>query len=254
MESNSAPFDLHGMRVVVTGSSSGIGASIAVRLAELGAKVGVHYHQHGSEAETIIEEIRSNGGTAEGFQADLTDSIPREELIPAMIAKLGGLDALVNNAGVPQGEGLFPEIKKVDWDQTLALNAEAPFFLTQQAFSYMQAHGGGRIVNISSIGVKYGGSARTLHYAMAKSALETLTVGMSKLGAKHNILVNTVRAGMTDTPFWNDKTSDEIEARIRLIPLGRIGKPYEVAEMVCFLLSPAASYISGQTIAISGGE
>ncbi len=254
MESNSARLDLHGMRVVVTGSSSGIGAAIAMRLAELGARVGIHYHRHAIEAEAMIEEIRSNGGTAEGFQADLTDTGAREELIPTMIAKLGGLDALVNNAGAPQGESSFPGIKNVDWDQTLALNTEAPFFLAQQAFSYMQAHGGGRIVNISSIGVKYGGSARTLHYAMAKSALETLTVGMSKLGAKHNILVNTVRAGMTDTPFWNDKSSEEIDARTRLIPMGRIGKPHEVAEMVCFLLSPSASYISGQTVAVSGGE
>lgn len=254
MESSSARFDLHGMRVVVTGSSSGIGASIALRLAELGAKVGIHYHRHGSEAEAIIEEIRSNGGTAEGFQSDLTNFVVREELIPAMIDKLGGLDALVNNAGAPQGESPFPGIKKTDWDRTLALNAEAPFFLAQQAFSYMQAHGGGRIINISSIGVKYGGSARTLHYAMAKSAMETLTLGLAKLGAPHGILVNTVRAGVIDTPFWKDKTREEIDARVRLIPMGRIGKPPEVAEIVCFLLSSSASYISGQTIAVSGGE
>jgi 3-oxoacyl-[acyl-carrier protein] reductase len=89
---------------------------------------------------------------------------------------------------------------------------------------------------------------------MAKSGLETLTLGMAKMGASYNILVNTVRAGMTDTPFWQDKSTEEREVRVGLIPLGRIGKPEEVAEMVCFLLSPLASYISGQTIAVSGGE
>jgi 3-oxoacyl-[acyl-carrier protein] reductase len=167
---------------------------------------------------------------------------------------LGALDGLVNNAGAPQGKNPFPEIAQDDWNQTLALNVEAPFFLSQEAYAFMESHGGGRIVNISSIGVKYGGSAGTIHYSMAKSALETLTVGMAKMGAAHNILVNTVRAGMTDTPFWQDKSPEEQDARMKLIPLGRIGKPEEIAEMVCFLLSSQASFISGQTIAVSGGE
>jgi 3-oxoacyl-[acyl-carrier protein] reductase len=247
-------FDLHGKRIAVTGASSGIGAAIARLLADSGAIVVIHYHQRTKEAREIVDQIRASGGIAELVKANLMDSTERDTLIPAMIDQLGGLDGFVNNAGGPQGRNPFPEIMQEDWDQTFALNVEAPFFLTQRAFSHMRSHGGGRIVNISSIGVKYGGSPRTIHYAMAKSALETLTAGLAKLGAAHNILVNTVRAGMIDTPFWDDKPNEEIEARIRLIPLGRIGRSQEVAAMVCFLLSPSASYISGQTIAVSGGE
>lgn len=253
MEINTS-FDLQGKRIVVTGASSGIGAAIVRLLADSGAHVGIHYHQHTVQALALVDQINSAGGVAESFQADLTNVLQRDRLLPAMIDKLGGLDGFVNNAGAPRGQNPFPKIVQDDWDQTFALNVESPFFLSQQAFLYMQTHGGGRIVNISSIGVKYGGSAQTIHYAMAKSALETLTVGMAKMGASQNILVNTVRAGMTDTPFWSNKSKEEIDARTRLIPMRRIGRPHEVAEMVCFLLSPSASYISGQTIAVSGGE
>jgi 3-oxoacyl-[acyl-carrier protein] reductase len=251
---NKPGFDLRGKGILVTGASSGIGAAIARLLGKSGGSVGVQYHRRLKEAQSIVDEIKSSGGNAEKFQANLIEPSERDALISTMLDRFGALDGLVNNAGAPHGKNPFPEIAQDDWDQTLALNVEAPFFMAQQAFAYMKSHGGGRIVNISSIGVKYGGSARTIHYSMAKSALETLTVGMAKMGAVHNILVNTVRAGMTDTPFWQDKSKEERDARMKLIPLERIGRPEEVAEMVCFLLSPRASYISGQTIAVSGGE
>lgn len=249
---NNMQYDLQGKRILVTGASSGIGRATARLLGEAGAIVGIHYHQRLKEAQTIKEEIQSSGGVAEVFQANLSDPQERDRLIPAFIEEFGGLDGLVNNAGAPQGKNTFPNILKTEWDETFALNIEAPFFLSQQAFIAMQSQNGGKIVNVSSIGVKYGGSAKTIHYAMAKSALETLTIGMAKLGAEFNILVNTVRAGMTDTPFWQDKTKEEIEVRKNMIPLKRIGKPDEVAETICFLLSHA--YITGQTIAVSGGE
>lgn len=252
MQNNKTKFDLQGKRILVTGASSGIGEATVRLLSEAGAVVGIHYHQRLKEAQSIKEEIQSSGGVAEVFQANLSNAQERDTIIPAFIEKFSGLDGLVNNAGAPQGKNTFPNIQKNEWDETFALNIEAPFFLSQQAFTAMQSQRGGKIVNISSIGVKYGGSAKTVHYAMAKSALETLAVGMAKMGAEFNILVNTVRAGMTDTAFWQDKTKEEIEARKKLIPLKRIGKPEEVAEMICFLLSHA--YITGQTIAVSGGE
>ncbi|MBL8097811.1 MAG: SDR family oxidoreductase [Anaerolineales bacterium] len=252
MQNNKTKFDLQGKRILVTGASSGIGEATVRLLGEAGAVVGIHYHQRLKEAQTIKEEILSSGGVAEVFQANLSNAQERDTIIPAFIEKFGGLDGLVNNAGAPQGKHAFPNILKNEWDETFALNIEAPFFLSQQAFTVMQSQAGGKIVNVSSIGVKYGGSAKTIHYAMAKSALETLTVGMAKMGAEFNILVNIVRAGMTDTAFWQDKTKEEIEAREKLIPLKRIGKPQEVAETICFLLSH--TYITGQTIAVSGGE
>jgi 3-oxoacyl-[acyl-carrier protein] reductase len=249
---NKTKFDMLGKRILVTGASSGIGEATARLLGEAGAVVGIHYHQRFKEAHTIKEEIQSSGGTAEIFQANLSNAQERDKLIPAFVETFNGIDGLVNNAGAPQGKNTFPEINADEWQKNLALNIEAPFFLSQQAFAIMQSQGGGKIVNVSSIGVKYGGSDKTIHYAMAKSALETLTVGMAKMGAEHNILVNTVRAGMTDTAFWQDKSEKEIESRKKIIPLKRMGKPEEVAEMICFLLSH--TYITGQTVAVSGGE
>lgn len=249
---NKTKSDLQGKRILVTGASSGIGEATVRLLSGAGAIVGIHYHQRLKEAQVIKEEIQSSGGVAEIFQADLSNIQERGMLIPAFVERFGGLDGFVNNAGAPQGKNAFPNIIKNEWDETFSLNVESPFFLTQQAFTVMRSQGGGKIVNISSIGVKFGGSAKTIHYAMAKSALETLTIGMAKMGAEFNILVNTVRAGMTDTPFWQDKTREEIEARKKLIPLKRMGTPEEVAEMICFLFSHA--YITGQTIAVSGGE
>lgn len=251
---NKTKFDLLGKKILVTGASSGIGEAIARLLGEAGAQVGVHYHQRKKEAQEIVDAIKLSGGVAESFQANLIHSNERDTLIPAMLETFGALDGLVNNAGAPQGKNSFPEVMQDEWQKTFELNVQSAFFLAQNAFAYMQTHGGGRIVNISSIGVKYGGSPKTLHYSMAKSALETLTIGMAKMGASDNILVNTVRAGMTDTAFWEDKSKEERETRMQLIPLKRIGTPLEVAEMVCFLLSPSASYISGQTISVSGGE
>lgn len=249
-----APGALRGQRVLVTGASSGIGAATVHLLAGAGAAVAVHYHRHAAAAAALVDRIRAAGGTAEAFQADLTDRRARAALVPAVIEQLGGLDGLVNNAGTPQGLKPFLELTEVEWDRTLALNAEAPCFLAQAAFRHMQTHGGGRIVNVSSIGVKYGGSNQTCHYAAAKAALEAITVGLAKLGAAHHILVNTVRPGVISTPFYADTPAADFEARVRLIPLGRPGTPEEVAAMIGYLLSPAAAFITGQTFAVSGGE
>ena len=123
------------------------------------------------------------------------------------------------------------------WDKTFHLNARAPFFLAQSAFEYMKDHGGGKIINISSISVKYGGSSQTLHYGAAKSVLETVTLGLSKAGARHNILVNTVRGGFIDTPMHQKLGRNNLEKRISMIPLKRAGSPKDMAGMILFLAS-----------------
>ena len=245
---------LAGQRILVTGASSGIGAATVRLLGEQGAIVGLHYRRRAEAARAMCRDVVAGGGRAELFAADLLDTRARASLIAEAVATLGGLDALVNNAGGIPSRCAFQDLTHQDWLDVFELNVHAPFVLAQHAFAHMSTHGGGRIVNISSIGVKYGGSRTTLHYAAAKSALETVTLGLAKAGAPHRILVNAIRPGFVSTPAHDDLSRDERERRIAMIPLGRPGEPREVADMIAYLLSPAATFITGQILAVSGGD
>lgn len=245
---------LAGRRVLVTGASSGIGAATAALLAAEGAAVVVHYNHHKHAALGLAGKIRADGGQVVALAADLLDHRAHCELVPKAIKALGGLDALVNNAGAILSARPILKLTEADWRQTLALNLEAPFFLAQRAFAHMQKHGGGKIINLSSIGVKYGGSPTSLHYSAAKSALETVTLGLAKVGAAHRILVNAIRPGIIRTPFHTRSPRHELRRRIRLIPLQRAGTPEDVAQMILYLLSPAGDFITGQIFSISGGD
>ena len=244
---------LEGKKVLVTGASGGIGSVIAHLFAECGAVVGLHHNQSEKEVDQVVREIEKKGGHGASFQADLTaDST--EDVVRSFIDMFGGIDVLVNNAGAVVGAKDFLDLDEESWDKTFRLNARAPFFLAQNAFKHMKDHKGGKIINISSISVKYGGSAQTLHYGAAKSALETVTLGLSKAGAKHNILVNTVRGGFIDTPMHQKLGRTNIEKRIEMIPLKKAGKPRDVAGMVLFLASEAGDFITGETFTVAGGD
>lgn len=241
-------------RILITGASSGIGAATAELLAAEGALVGIHYHRRKAEAQKLIEKIRAAGGQAEGFEADLLSRGARSRLVPEAIKRLGGLDGLVNNAGAVVGTVPFLELDETAWSQTFLLNVESPFFLAQAAFKHMQKMGGGKIINISSVGVKFGGSPRTLHYSAAKMALEGVALGLAKAGAAHRVLANIIRPGVIETPFHTIKSRREWEARVQQVPLKRSGTPLDVARVISFLLSPAGDFITGQIFTVSGGE
>lgn len=246
--------DIKGKKILVTGASSGIGASTAELFGSYGAFVGVHYRSNEKGAIDIVTRINKQGGKAEAFQGDLLLASVRAGLLKSFVSAFGSIDVLVNNAGGVYGAKHFLELDEESWDNTFALVAKASFFLAKDAFSYMKEHGGGRIINISSISAKYGGSPQTLHYGAAKSALDAITVGLAYAGAPYNILVNSVRGGFIDTPFHPKMGRGNFEERIRMIPLKRAGQPIDIARMVLFLASEAGSYITREIITVAGGD
>lgn len=240
-------------KVLITGGSGGIGSCMSLLFGKYGAVVGVHYNKGEDEANQLIQQIKKAGGRSHGFKADLL-SESGEELVQAFITHFEGIDVLVNNAGAVVGFEDFSELNMESWEKTFRLNAQVPFFMARKAFSYMKENGGGKIVNISSVAAKYGGSSRSMHYGAAKAALEAETIGLARAGASHNILVNAIRAGFIDTPFHQKLTSKNVKERIGLIPLKRAGQPEDVANMALFLASQGGDFITGQILAVSGGD
>lgn len=245
---------IKGKRVLVTGASTGIGASIAELFSSYGAIVGIHYRQSEEEASAVLNSINDRGGEAMLFKGDLLENSIRTTLIHSFIDAFGGIEVLVNNAGGIYGYRHFLELDEESWNDTFTLNVTAPFFLAKEAFSYMKNHGGGKIINISSISAKYGGSPQSLHYGAAKAALDAVTVGLARAGASYNILVNSIRGGFVDTQFHKKIGRGNFEERIKLIPLKRAGKPLDIARLALFLASEAGDYITGEIFAVAGGD
>lgn len=246
---------LKGRRALVTGAATGIGAAICRLLADQGATVGLHYHSSEDAARALATE--TGDGRVIPLHADLCDPASRDSLVPHFVEAVGGIDILVNNAGGLAEFAPFTEVSQTGWEQTMALNAGAPFFLAGAVWPHLTAQRFGRIVNISSAAVRYGGSAAGVHYVAAKAALEAITTALAKEGARHNVLVNTVRCGLIASgmhrrvPNYSDERFVE---RAGMVPLGRAGQPAEVAALVAMLCADEGAFITGQCIAVAGGD
>lgn len=241
---------LEGKVALVTGASGGIGSAIAKALAAGGCAVAVHYSSDAASAKAVAARIKALGGRAELFKADLLETKAPKALVAACLREFGRLDILVNNAGAILGGEHFLDLPVSSWEKTFRLNAEAPFFLTREAFRVMK--NGGRVINISSVAAKFGGSARSLHYGASKAALEAMTRGFAREGASRGILVNAVRAGVIDTPL-HGKFRKNMAERVAKIPLKRMGRPEDVAAAVLHLAADG-DFITGQVISVTGGE
>jgi len=243
-------------RILVTGASSGIGAAIAELFSQYGALVGLHWRSNRNGVLKVMEEVKRNSGKGELFQGDLLDQKARLGLIPAFVKKFGGIDVLINNAGAGYEYKHFSELTEEEWQRMFDLHAKAPFFVARDAFPYMEKQKWGRIINISTVAIEHAG-VYSMHYWGSKAALDALTRGFAREGAGHNILVNSIRCGVIDTPMRTKMSGydeERFKKRVGMIPLRRAGKPLDIARLALFLASECGDYITGEIFRVAGGD
>lgn len=236
---------------IVTGASRGIGAAIATRLSKDGATVVINYSKSSEAADKVVAQIQASAGQAIAIQADISNLAQIEQLFTQTIEKLGRLDILVNNAGVSE----FRSLEQVDeafYTRFFDINVRAPLFAMQAAARYF-GEAGGRIINISS-GVTQKPLPDNSVYAGSKAALEVMTLVLATELGPRQITVNAVAPGIIATDLLNSMVSDEWQkSLIDQTPLRRLGAPEDIADIVAFLASEDARWITGEVIAASGG-
>jgi glucose 1-dehydrogenase len=244
---------LEGKAALVTGSSSGIGEAIALRFAQEGADVAVHYHREEDEARRVTAEIEKMGRKSVALGANVGVAEEAEKLVRDAHAALGRLDVLVNNAGVEIREP-FVEVSEKHFDLVLSVNLKGAFFAAQAAAKLMIDAGGGRIVNVSSIHEDVA-FLEYATYATSKGGMRMLTRTICQELAPHGITVNDIAPGAIATPI-NKRTLGDgelLHALQEVIPSGRLGEPDEVASVAVFLASDEAAYVTGSTYYVDGG-
>lgn len=247
--------DIRGMRVLITGASTGIGAAAAAAFGRWGAKVVVHFNQSRKEAERVAEEVRRAGGEASLVQGDLSEREQSGAVLEEAVEALGGLDVLVNNAGAIVRRTPFLEVDHKLIDQVFDLNARSVVTMTQAAIPHLERQACGSIVNVGSIAGANGGGPGSAMYASSKAFVHNLTRHLAQDLAPRGIRVNAIAPGVIATPFHAETPPERMEAMRKAVPLGRIGKPEECVGAILFFASPRASgYITGQILHINGGQ
>ena len=246
---------LSGKIALVTGGSSGIGAATAVLFAQLGARVALGYHRNEKGANDVSRQVRESGGEAVTIRADVSQRGDIQKLVGETVARLGPVDILVNNAGSLLQRLALTDIKEELWDQVIDLNLKSAVLCAQAVTPQMKERKSGSIINVVSIAGRNGGGPGAGVYATAKGGLITLTKALAKELAPYGVRVNAVSPGVIDTPFHEVfSTPEMISNFVKAIPLGRVGTSMEVATVIAFLVSQAASYIVGETIEVNGGQ
>ena len=243
--------NLKGKRILVVGASSGIAVELNRALYQSGAIIGLHYNKNATSLSEYKEDNR-----LKKFQKDLASSSACFKLVDDFVNWANGIDYLVQLSGDINRPIHWEELTKDDWDYDLNINLLMPFFLAQRTVSCLKEKGG-RIILMSTASASHGGGTMSLAYGVAKAGIECVVKKLAKDCAKYNILVNAIALGCIQTGFHTkkmNKTKEQMSQRIKLIPLKRQGSTEEVSAAIIFLLSEGASYITGQTIAVSGGD
>jgi 3-oxoacyl-[acyl-carrier protein] reductase len=242
--------ELAGKVAIVTGSARNIGRATAVELARAGAALVINARSSGALCEEVASEIVAVGGRAIPFVADITDPDAVDRMVKAAIAEFGGIDILVNNAAT-RGRRPFVDMRMDDWRHALGAAFEGAFLMSKACVPSMIARGGGSVVGLGGLNA-YRGHAGRAHGMAAKAALGGLIRGLAFDLGQHNIRANFVVVGSFDTDLEGSSSSGTPKPALSSIPLGRLGVPQDMANLIRFVVGPGASYLSGQTIHLNG--
>jgi NAD(P)-dependent dehydrogenase (short-subunit alcohol dehydrogenase family) len=240
--------------VIVTGGSRGIGAAICRRLAADGYAVAVNYATQPAAADAVVAEIKAAGGRAHAVAGDVADEAAIRSLFEQAQAALGPLAGLVNNAGIVGASTRLADLTAEVLNRTLAVNVVGTVLCAREAVRILSTRlggTGGAIVNLASVASRLGGPGELVHYATSKGAIDTFTLGLAREVADEGIRVNAVAPGLIDTEMNSSDRQRRISPNV---PMKRVGAALEVAEAVAWLMSPAASYVTGSILTVSGGR
>ncbi len=237
---------------MITGASRGIGRAAALKFAAEGCAVAVNFNQSREAAEEVCAEIKRHGGMAEAICADVSDSGAAERMVAETVRVFGGLDVLVNNAGIALPQGLFCDFGQADAERVFDVNVFGMMNCCRAAIPHFVHRHSGKIVNVSSVWGVCGGSCEVI-YSASKAAVIGFTKALSRELAPSGINVNCVAPGMIDTDMNAHLSEDELEEFRQEIPLMRIGTPQNAADAICYLASDKADYITGQVLSVDGG-
>ena len=236
---------------LITGGSRGIGRSIGIRLAKDGICVAINYRNNRNDADEVVAEIETQGGKAIAIQADVSNALEVKTMVDNVQNLLGSIAILVNNAGIRKDQ-LIMRMTEADWDSVLDTNLKGAFLCSKAVLPNMMKQRYGRIVNISSI-VGLSGNPGQVNYAASKAGIIGLTKTIAREVASRNITSNAIAPGYIDTDMVKELGNDLRERIQSMIPLRRLGTPFDIAGMVAFLCGEEATYITGQVIGIDGG-
>lgn len=239
-----------GHAAVITGAGQGIGEATARKMAELGARVAV-LDVVLERSERVAAQIREDGHEALAIQADITRRDQVDQALSRVVDRFGSVDILVNNAGWTETHPFLTEEESY-WDKVIAINLKGPILISKAALIFMTEKKFGKIVNIASDAARIGNAGEVV-YSAAKGGVVTFTKSLAREVARYNVNVNCVCPGPTNTPLMKDQPEKVIEALKKMMPFRRIAEPLEVANVIAFLCSPEADFVTGQVISVSGG-